>query len=70
MGGFIRRQEERLAVRYLVWRYQRINSPIPSASELDRTAVQIVDEAHRIAHKRGRNVMSIIKEMVDDLKKG
>ncbi len=67
--GFIRSQEERLAVRYLVWQYQRINHLVPSESELQRQAVKIVDEAHRIARKRGRNVISIIKELVDDLKK-
>ena len=31
--------------------------------------IVIVDEAHRIARKRGRNVMGIIKEMIDDIKK-
>jgi len=28
-----------------------------------------VDEAHRIARERGRNVLSIMKELVGDLKK-
>jgi len=67
--GFVRRQEERLAVRLLEWRYQKMNMPLPSKNELERHAAGIVDDAHRIARERGRNVMSIIKEMVADIKK-
>ena len=69
MKGFLRRQEERLAVRLLEWRYQKMNLPLPSRDELERHAAGIVDDAHRIARERGRNVMSIIKEMVADIKK-
>ena len=69
MKGFLRRQEERLAVRLLEWRYQKMNLPLPSRNELERHAAGIVDDAHRIARERGRNVMSIIKEMVADIKK-
>ena len=69
MKGFVRRQEERLAVRLLEWRYQKMNMPLPSKDELERHAADIVDDAHRIARERGRNVMSIIKEMVADIKK-
>ncbi len=69
MKGFVRRQEERLAVRLLEWRYQKMNLPLPSKDELERRATGIVDDAHRIARERGRNVMSIIKEMVADIKK-
>ena len=69
MKGFVRRQEERLAVRLLEWRYQKMNMPLPSKDELERHAAGIVDDAHRIARERGRNVMTIIKEMVADIKK-
>ena len=69
MKGFVRRQEERLAVRLLEWRYQKMNLPLPSRDELERHAAGIVDDAHRIARERGRNVMSIIKEMIADIKK-
>ena len=69
MKGFVRRQQERLARRYLVWQYQRIDYPVPSESELHRKSTEIVDEAHRIARERGRNVMAIIKELINDLKK-
>jgi hypothetical protein len=67
--GFIRRQEERLAVRLLTWQYQRMDLPVPAVEELERQAVKLVNDAHRIARERGRNVMSIIREMISDLKK-
>ena len=67
--GFLRRQEERLAVRYLIWQYQRANIPLPPGQQLEQQAAKIVSEAHRIARKRGRNVVSIVKELIDDLKK-
>ena len=67
--SFIRRQEERLAMRLLVWQYKRMNLPVPAMGALERQAVKLVNDAHRIARERGRNVMSIIREMISDLKK-
>jgi hypothetical protein len=67
--GFIRRQEERLAIRFLVWQRQRMNLVVPPPSELQGQAGKIVDEAHRIARQTGGNVISIIKELINDLKK-
>jgi hypothetical protein len=67
--GFIRQQEERLAIRLLIWQYQRMKLPVPVLSELEQKANKLVDEAHRIARERGRNVISIIKDLVGDLKK-
>jgi hypothetical protein len=67
--GFLRRQEERLAERFLVWKYQRMNLVVPVPPILQSQATKIVDDAHRIARETGGNVMSIIKELIDDLKK-
>lgn len=67
--GFVRQQEERLAVRLLQWRYEKLKVPMPDAAELEDRARQIVDEAHRIARERGRNVVAIMKELTADLKK-
>ena len=67
--GFLRRQEERLAERFLVWHYQRTNRAVPAPSLLQSQAAKIVDDAHHIARETGGNVMSIIKELIDDLKK-
>jgi hypothetical protein len=66
--GFIRQQEKRLAVRLLIWQYQRMNIIVPSMEELEQQADRFVDDAHRIARERGRNVISILKEMIGDLK--
>ncbi len=67
--GFIRQQEENLAVKLLRWHYQRNNFPQPDDSVLKVHASSIVDDAHRIARERGRNVFAIIKDLVNDLKR-
>ncbi|MES0445764.1 MAG: hypothetical protein ABUJ92_04400, partial [Desulfobacterales bacterium] len=67
--GILRRQEKRLAIRLLSWQYKRVNLSLPAIEELERQADRLVDDAHRIARESGRNVMSIIKEMIADVKK-
>ena len=67
--GYIRQQEEKLAVRFLSWQYDKLEKPIPGQAELAQQAAQIVEEAHEIARKRGHNVMSIIKDLVKDIRK-
>ena len=67
--GFIRRQEERLAIRLLTWQYQRINMPVPAVEELEIHAARLVGDAHKIAKERGRNVMGILKELIADIRK-
>ena len=69
MKGFIRRQEENLAIRFLEWKYQKMNLIVPPVSELQRIASNIVDDGHRIARERGQNVISSIKELIADMKK-
>lgn len=66
--GFIRQQENRLALRLLIWQYQRVNISVPAMEELEQQAARLVEDAHRIARERGRNVISILKEMIGDLK--
>ena len=68
--GFIRQQEQRLAVRLLIWQYQRLKIPVPAMEALEKQAARFVEDAHRIARDRGRNVVSILKEMITDIKKG
>ena len=58
-----------MAVRLLAWQYQRMNLPVPTIQELERQAVKLVDDAHRIAFERGHNVLTIIKELISDIKK-
>ena len=69
LKGFIRRQEENLAIRLLEWKYQKMNLIVPPVSELQRLASNIVDDGHRIARERGQNVISTIKELIADMKK-
>ena len=66
--GFIRQQEENMAMRLLAWHYQRHQIELPPQRELQQKAAVLVDEAHRIARQRGQNVLSIMKDLVDDIK--
>lgn len=43
-----------------------MNLEVPPESELREQAGLIVDEAHRIALERGKNVMEILKEVAND----
>ena len=68
--AFVRKQEVRLAVRLLNWKYENSGDTPPSEAELTRMAERIVDEAHAIAKERGTNVLEIIKETAQDIRKG
>jgi hypothetical protein len=57
-----------MAIRLLIWQYKRMNISVPGIEELEHQAANMVEDAHRIARERGRNVMSIIKEMIADIK--
>jgi hypothetical protein len=67
--GFIREQEEKLAVKWLKWQHQKMGHVMPDDAALEQHAERIVDEAHRIAREKGRNIYSIMKELINDLKK-
>ena len=69
MREFIRKQEERLACRFLSWRYEKMGLDALAPAELEDQAAKVVDEAHRIARETGGSVMTIIKELINDLKK-
>ena len=67
--GFFRQQQTQIAMRLLTWQCQRSGRPVPPRFELEKQAEVVVNEAHRIARERGRNVMTILKEMIDEFKK-
>jgi hypothetical protein len=67
--GFFKQQEEKIAMRFLTWQYKKLDLPIPDDAELARQAAKIVEEAHQIARERGSNVLSIMKDLISDLKK-
>ncbi len=66
--GFIRNQEEKMAARLLLWQYERMNIPSPGSDVLGQRAAKLVDDAHRIARERGSNVVSIMRDLVADVK--
>jgi len=45
-----------------------MNITVPAMTELERQASKLVEDAHKIARERGRNVISIMKDLVEDLK--
>lgn len=55
-------------MRFLQWQYEKQKMPLPAADQLSRQAERLVDEAHRIARKRGQNVIAIVKELVKEIK--
>ncbi len=63
MKGLIRLQEERFAAKLLLWRFQKSGIEPPGPAELALRAEQLVDEAHRIGAERGKNVLSILKDL-------
>ena len=67
--GFIRQQEQKLAMRLLAWHYEKNAMLMPPPSELSQQADRLVNDAHQIARERGRNVLSIIKELVGEIRK-
>ena len=56
-------------MRLLAWHYEKNALVMPSPSELRQQADRLVNDAHHIARERGSNVISIIKDMVRDIKK-
>jgi hypothetical protein len=67
-NGFIRKQEVAFAKKLLVWKYEKSGLALPDEAVVATYAEKIVDDAHAIARKSGKNVWDIIKEMVRDFK--
>lgn len=68
MIGFLRKQEVRVAMRLLKWKYEKDDLPLPPHAELQTLAEHVVNEAHRIGKETGGSIVTIIKELVTDLK--
>jgi hypothetical protein len=58
----IRQSELRLAKSILRWKLQKEGSPPPDNGDLDAAASRLLDEARKIAKKRGMNLLDILKE--------
>lgn len=67
--GFFRNEQIKAAMRLLAWQYEKSGHPLPEPASLEINARQLVDDAHRIARQRGGNVLTILKEMVADMRR-
>ena len=67
--GFIRHQEEKMAARLIQWHLSQKGLPPLASDELAQKSTHLVAEAHRVARRRGKNVWSIMKEMVAEVMK-
>lgn len=67
--GFLKNQQVRAAIRLLAWQHEKSGQPLPEAAVLERHARQLVDDAHRIARVRGGHVLSILKEMISEIRR-
>ena len=68
-NGFVRKQEVVFAKRLLAWKYEKSGIPLPDENTLSAHARKIVHEAHIIGKKTGGNVLEILKDAVQDIKK-
>ena len=67
--AFLKNQQVKMAARLLAWQYEKSGYPQPDRELLEAQARQLVDDAHRIARERGGNVLSILKEMVVEMRR-
>jgi hypothetical protein len=67
--GFFREQKIKLAQRLLEGQYNRRQVPLPAVEALRRQAEEVVDEAGRIARQRGKNVLAILRDLIQDLRR-
>ncbi len=68
-NGFIRKQEIAFAKKLLVWKYEQSDTPLPGKAEISAHAEKVVEQAHGIAKKSGKNVLEILKDTLKDIKK-
>lgn len=68
-NGFVRKQEVAFAKKLLAWKYEKSGMALPDEKTISVHARQIVDDAHIIAKKTGGNVLEILKDAVQDIKK-
>lgn len=67
--NFWKRQQVGAAMRYLRWQYEKKGIPSPQGDELQRQAAALVEQAQSIARRTGKNVLEIVKDLINDLKR-
>jgi len=67
-NGFIWKQEVAFARKLLVRQYEKSDVALPEETVISSHAEKIVDTAHIIAKKSGRNILEIVRDTVTDIK--
>jgi hypothetical protein len=67
--SFWQQQQVRAAMRFLRWQYEKKNLPMPDEAGLEQQAAAVVARARAIARRTGGNIVTIIKDLIADLKK-
>ena len=65
-NGFVRKQEVAFARKLLAWKYEKAGMAPPGEDAIQTQAEQVVEEAHVIAKRSGRNVLEIMKNTVKE----
>ena len=68
-NGFVRKQEVAFAKKLLVWKYENSGITHPGEEAITAQAEMVVNEAHEIAKRSGKNLLEIMKNTVRDFKK-
>jgi hypothetical protein len=68
-NGIVRKQEVAFAKKLLLWKYEKSGITPPGEEALSAHAERVVDEAHEIAKKSGKNMLGIMKDIVRDFTK-
>lgn len=68
-NGIVRKQEIAFAKKLLVWKYENSGTPLPDDAALSAHAESVVKDAHAIAKKRGGNILEILKDAVNEIRK-
>ncbi len=61
--GFVRKQEILFAKKLLAWKYENSGMELPDDAALYAHAEKVVEQAHVIARKSGKNVLEILNEL-------
>ncbi len=67
-NGFVRKQEVAFAKKLLIWKYEKSGRAQPDDAVISAHAKKVVEDAHIIAKRSGRNVLEILKDSLKDMK--
>jgi len=62
LGKKIRSAEKELTKGLIKWRFKRAGRVLPDEETLDHGSEKVVEEAHRVIKKRGKNIFDEFKQ--------